>query len=105
LFKDEKLLQGIRVQSSIRKTLLAVAPGIFSTISNNTLELLKVENSVLSSWRHIVTNLCDYPFNAFFTFKNAEKYSDITVIGAGLDQVNGIYKLYGRRNGAGLYFF
>jgi hypothetical protein len=57
--------------------------------------LLKEDNCVLSSWRHVVRHICDPPYNAFSTFRNAEKLPNICVTGAGLDQINGTYNLYG----------
>ncbi len=39
----------------------------------------------------------------FFTLKNAEKFPDITVTGAGLDQVNGIYNLHDENYEVGTY--
>jgi len=103
LFNDEKLLQGVRLQHSISEALLAVAPGIYSMITKRPEVFLKEDNSVLSSWRHIMKHICDSPDDAFFTLKNAEKFPDITVTGAGLHQVNGIYNLRGENCEVGAY--
>jgi hypothetical protein len=103
LFNDEKLLQGVRLQHSISEALLAVVPGFYGMISERPeVFLQKKDNSVLSSYGHIMKHICD-THDAFFTLKNAEKFPDITVTGAGLDQVNGIYNLFGESCEVGAY--
>ena len=49
LFNDEKLLQGFRLQHSHSEALLAVAPGIYSALSERPEVFLKEDNGVLSS--------------------------------------------------------
>jgi hypothetical protein len=103
LFNDEKLLQGLRLQHSNIEALLAVAPGIYSALSERPEVFLKEDNGVLSSCRHIIEHTCDSPYDAFFTLKNAENFPNIPVTVAGLGQVNGIYNLFGESNGVGAY--
>jgi len=104
LFDDEKLLQGIRLQRAISESLLVVAPGICRALSENSEVWLKEEgNSVLSSWRHVMRHISDSSYNAFFRFRNAEKFPNICVTGAGLDQLNGTYNLYGDSDGVVAY--
>jgi hypothetical protein len=103
LFNDENLLQGIILHRSISEALLPMIPGTYSTLSEKPEVILKEENSVLSSWRHVMTYICDFLPDAFFTRKNADKHPNIHVTGAGLSQLNGIYNLYGVRDGVGSY--
>lgn len=103
IFNDKKLLKGIKLHRSICKALLAVVSGVYSTLSEQPEVILKEDNSVLSSWRNVMTYMCDVSPDAFFTIKNADKYPNIRVTGAGLLQLNGIYKLFSCRDGVGSY--
>jgi hypothetical protein len=102
-FNDEKLLLGLTLQHTISKILFPVFPGIFSTIYERPEVILEEENSVLSSWRHVKDHICQDPYDPFFTLKNSEKFSDITVTGTGLGQVDGIYNLFGVSEEVGAY--
>lgn len=103
-FNDEKLLQGIRLQCIISDSLLQVALGIFYQVAEGPEEFLEDDSSILDSWRHTVKHICDMPSDVFFILRiDEEKFRNICVQGAGLDQVNGIYQLYGQINGAASY--
>jgi hypothetical protein len=103
LFNDEKLLQGIRLHRSISNSLLAVISVIFGKLSEKPDINFKVDNDVLSSWRHVMSYIMDSFQDVYFTLKNSDKFPAIRVTGAGLNQLNGIYNLFGVRDGVGKY--
>jgi len=103
LFNDEKFLQGMRVHRSISNSLVAVIPVIYSKLSEQPNVNLKADNDVLSSWWHVMSYIMDSFPDAYFTLKNSDKFPAIRVTGAGLNQLNGIYNLFGVRDGVGKY--
>ncbi len=103
IFNDDKLLLGIGLQRSMSGVLRAVAPGIFRTLKEQPEVHLKEENSLLSSWRQVKMHASFYHGQPFFMLQNSEKFPNICVQGAGLEVVNGIYKLFGRINTTAAY--
>jgi hypothetical protein len=103
IFNDDKLLLGIGLQRSMSGVLRAVAPGIFRTLKEQPEVHLKEENSLLSSWRQVKMHASYYHGQPFFMLQNSEKFPNICVQGAGLEVVNGIYKLFGRINTTAAY--
>jgi len=101
-FHDEKLLEAIMTQDTRQESLLSVAHAIFGVLEENTMKYFQEENELLSAWKHILCNV-DLHHDAFFVANNAGKYPDICFCGAGLKQVNGVYKLSGTCDNVGDY--
>jgi hypothetical protein len=93
-FNDDKLLLGIGLQRSMSGVLRAVAPVSFSILRERPEVHLKEENCHLSSWRQVKMHASYYHGQPFFVLQNSEKFLNICVQGAGLEVVNGIYKLF-----------
>jgi hypothetical protein len=102
-FHDEKLLEALRVYSSIDESLSAVLPGVFLLLEKNPENYFQEDNEILSAWSHIMTHVTYLYCNAFFAYKNSEKFPDIYVFGVGLEKVNGVYKLVGQYPGVSVY--
>mmetsp|Transcript_21677 Transcript_21677/g.31058 ORF Transcript_21677/g.31058 Transcript_21677/m.31058 type:complete len:574 (-) Transcript_21677:133-1854(-) len=101
-FHDEKLLEAIIMQNTRQESLLSVAFALFGVLEENPMRYFQEENELLSAWKHILRNV-DLHHDAFFVANNAGKYPDICFCGAGLKQVNGVYKLSGTCDNVGDY--
>jgi len=94
VFHDEKLLEAIKIQNARKEYSLAIAPAIYLTISEEPEHYLDADNDHISAWKLILQNI-HRDFDAFFAARNARKFPNIYVCGAGLQQVNGVYKFVG----------
>ena len=103
VFNDEKLLEALKTFKVHQNILLPLAETTYDSLAEDVDRYLTEDyDAVIKSWLYI-SRYMDSDHDAFFAARNAENFPDIFVGGAGVEKVNGHYKLVGTRNDVGYY--